>query len=331
MKPTIFSGVQPSGIPTIANYIGAMKQFVTLQEEYDATYCIVNQHAITVPQEPSKLHLMTRQLAALYVALGIDPKKSTIFVQSDVPAHTQAAWIVICQTGLGELERMTQFKDKSAKQESVNAGLLCYPPLMVADIILYDAQYVPVGEDQKQHLELTRNFVDRFNARYGNGHSLLVKPEPIIPKSGGRVMSLQDPLSKMSKSDTNEKGFISLLDDPKTITKKIKSAVTDSVGEVNFDKENQPAVANLLQIFSSMTNRTIDDLVADYHATGYGRFKQDLADAIISVLEPVQARYEQLLHSDELTDILIAGAAVANEKANATLARMEKAIGLTYK
>ncbi|MDO4774402.1 MAG: tryptophan--tRNA ligase [Aerococcaceae bacterium] len=331
MKPTIFSGVQPSGIPTIANYVGAMKQFVTLQDEYDATYCIVNQHAITVPQEPAKLHLMTRQLAALYLALGIDPNKATIFVQSDVPAHTQAAWIVICQTGLGELERMTQFKDKAAKQESVNAGLLCYPPLMVADIILYDAQFVPVGEDQKQHLELTRNFVDRFNARYGNGKDLLVKPEPMIPKSGGRVMSLQDPLSKMSKSDANVKGFISLLDDPKTVTKKIKSAVTDSIGEVNFDKENQPAIANLLQIFSSMTNRSIDDLVADYHSTGYGRFKQDLADAIIAVIEPVQARYEYLLHSHELTDILASGAVKANEKANATLARMEKAIGLTYK
>ena len=331
MKPTIFSGVQPSGIPTIANYIGAMKNFVTLQDEYDATYCVVNQHAITVPQDPVKLHTMTRQMAALYLALGIDPNKATIFVQSDVPAHTQASWIVTCLTGLGELERMTQFKDKAAKQEAVNAGLLCYPPLMVADIILYDTQFVPIGEDQKQHLELTRNFVDRFNARFGKGQDILVKPEIIMPEIGARIKSLQDPTSKMSKSDSNPKGFISLLDDPKTITKKIKSAVTDSLGEVNDDKEKQPAITNLLQIFSSVSNRSVEDLVTDYHSTGYGRFKQDLADAIIALIEPMQYRYEQLLHSDELTDILVAGAVKANEKANATLARIEKAIGLTYK
>lgn len=329
MKPTIFSGVQPSGIPTIGNYIGAMQHFVNLQDDYDATYCIVNQHAITVPQDPAKLRLMTRQLAALYIALGIDPNKATIFVQSDVPAHAQAGWLVICQTGIGELERMTQYKDKAAKQETIGAGLLCYPPLMVADIILYDTQFVPVGDDQKQHLELARNFVDRFNARYGDG--LLVKPEPMIPKTGARVMSLQDPHSKMSKSDTNVKGFISLLDDPKTITKKIKSAVTDSIGLVNYDKENQPAVSNLLQIFSSVANRSIDDLVADYHATGYGRFKQDLADATIALLEPMQQRYETLLASDDLTDILAAGAKKANEKANQVLHRMETAIGLSYK
>ena len=197
-KKRIFSGVQPSAIPTIGNYIGAMKNFVALQDEYDCTYCIVNQHAITVPQDPKKLKEQTRSLAALYLAIGLDPEKSTIFVQSEVPAHSQAAWIVQCNVGVGELERMTQYKDKSQKQQSVSAGLLTYPPLMVADIVLYNAEVVPVGEDQKQHMELTRDFVERFNSRYGNGNQLLVMPEPFIPKAGARVMSLQTPTKKMS-------------------------------------------------------------------------------------------------------------------------------------
>ena len=326
MKPTIFSGVQPSGIPTIGNYIGAMRGFAQLQDDYDATYCIVNQHAITVPQAPETLRQMTRQLAALYIALGIDPKKSTIFVQSDVPAHTQAAWIVMCNTGIGELERMTQYKDKSSKQESVGAGLLVYPPLMVADIVLYDAQFVPVGDDQKQHIELARDFVDRFNARYGE--DTLVKPEGIFPKAGGRVMSLQDPTSKMSKSDANPKSYISMLDDPKVITKKIKGAVTDSLGIVQYDKINQPAIANLLEMYSVLTDESIESIVARYEGQGYGNFKGDLAEVVVSVLEPIQKRYEELLAGDELDKILEEGAIKASEVANRTLARMEKAIGL---
>ncbi|MGX7099341.1 tryptophan--tRNA ligase [Globicatella sanguinis] len=328
MKPTIFSGVQPTGIPTLGNYIGAMKGFVDLQHDYEATYCIVNQHALTAPQDPVKLKEQTLQLAALYLALGIDPNVANIFVQSDVPAHAQAAWIVMCMTGLGELERMTQFKDKAKKQESVGAGLLVYPPLMVADIILHDAQYVPVGDDQKQHIELTRNFVDRFNARFGD--DILVKPEAIFPKAGSRVKSLQDPLSKMSKSDKNEKSFILLLDEPKAITKKIKSAVTDSLGTVKYDEENQPGLANLLNIFSSLSGRTIDDLVEDYGDTGYGRFKGDLAELVVDTLAPIQERYRKLLVSDDLRDILHTGAQRANEKASATLARMEKAMGIGY-
>lgn len=326
MKPTIFSGVQPSGIPTIGNYIGAMRGFAQLQDDYDATYCIVNQHAITVPQDPETLRQMTRQLAALYIALGIDPKKSTIFVQSDVPAHTQAAWIVMCNTGIGELERMTQYKDKSSKQESIGAGLLVYPPLMVADIVLYDAQFVPVGDDQKQHIELARDFVDRFNARYGE--DTLVKPEGIFPKAGGRVMSLQDPTSKMSKSDANPKSYISMLDDPKVITKKIKGAVTDSLGIVQYDKINQPAIANLLEMYSVLTDESIESIVARYEGQGYGNFKGDLAEVVVSVLEPIQKRYEELLAGDELDKILEEGAIKASEVANRTLARMEKAIGL---
>ncbi|MBK0347782.1 tryptophan--tRNA ligase [Aerococcaceae bacterium zg-ZJ1578] len=328
MKPTIFSGVQPTGTPTLGNFIGAMKGFVELQYDYDATYCVVNQHALTVPKDPVRLKEQTLQMAALYLALGIDPNVATIFVQSDIPAHAQAAWLILCQTGLGELERMTQFKDKAAKQESVGAGLLCYPPLMVADIVLHDTQFVPVGDDQRQHIELTRNFVDRFNARYGE--NLLVKPEAIFPKAGGRVKSLQDPLSKMSKSDTNEKSYILLLDDPKVITKKIKGAVTDSLGVVQYDVENQPGVANLLHIFSSLSGRSIDDLVNDYGSTGYGRFKTDLAELVTDTLAPIQARYEKLLVSDDLHDILAAGAQKASVRANATLARMEKAIGVGY-
>ncbi len=328
MKPTIFSGVQPSGIPTIGNYIGAMRGFAELQEEYDATYCIVNQHAITVPQDPKTLRQMTRQLAALYIAIGIDPNKSTIFVQSDVAAHAQAAWIVMCHTGIGELERMTQYKDKSAKQTSIGAGLLVYPPLMVADIVLYDAQYIPVGDDQKQHIELTRDFVDRFNARYGEG--LLVKPDGIFPKAGGRVMSLQDPTSKMSKSDENPKSYISMLDTPKVITKKIKSAVTDSLGIVQYDKVNQPAIANLLEMYSVLTSEAIDVIVARYEGQGYGKFKGDLAEVVVSVLEPIQNRYTDLLESDELDKILAEGAEKARKTANRTLARMEQAIGLAY-
>lgn len=328
MKEKVFSGVQPSGIPTIGNYIGAMKGFVDLQDSYDAIYSVVNQHAITVPQDPKLLKQMTRQLAALYLAIGIDPKKAILFVQSDVPAHAQMAWIIQCMTGLGELERMTQFKDKARKQEAVNAGLLAYPTLMVGDIVLYDANFVPVGDDQKQHLELTRNFVDRFNSRFGD--NLLVKPEPLIPEEGGRIMSLQDPTSKMSKSDTNTKAFVSMFDTPKQITKKIKSAVTDSIGEVNYDKENQPAVANLLQIFASFSGKSIDSIVSDYSGQGYGNFKGDLADLVVSTIEPIQERYESLLTSSDLDDILQDGAKRASAIAESTLSRVEKAIGLTY-
>ena len=327
-KKRIFSGVQPSAIPTIGNYIGAMKNFVALQDEYDCTYCIVNQHAITVPQNPKKLKEQTRSLAALYLAIGLDPEKSTIFVQSEVPAHAQAAWIVQCNVGVGELERMTQYKDKSQKQQSVSAGLLTYPPLMVADIVLYNAEVVPVGEDQKQHMELTRDFVERFNSRYGNGNQLLVMPEPFIPKAGARVMSLQTPTKKMSKSDANVKEYISMLDEPSVIRKKIKSAVTDSSGVIEFDPAEKPGVSNLLTIFSAFSGESIDSLVNRFKGVGYGQFKEELADAIIAVMEPIQERYYELLKSDKLDEILDEGATKANYVANKTLRKMEKAVGL---
>ena len=327
-KKRIFSGVQPSAIPTIGNYIGAMKNFVALQDEYDCTYCIVNQHAITVPQDPKKLKQQTRSLAALYLAIGLDPEKSTIFVQSEVPAHAQAAWIVQCNVGVGELERMTQYKDKSQKQQSVSAGLLTYPPLMVADIVLYNAEVVPVGDDQKQHMELTRDFVERFNSRYGNGNQLLVMPEPFIPKAGARVMSLQTPSKKMSKSDANVKEYISMLDEPSMIRKKIKSAVTDSSGVIEFDPAEKPGVSNLLTIFSAFSGESIESLVARFKGIGYGQFKEELADAIIAVMEPIQERYYELLKSDKLDEILDEGAKKANFVANKTLRKMEKAVGL---
>lgn len=328
MKKKVFSGVQPSGIPTIGNYIGAMKHFVALQDEYDCTYCIVNQHAITVPQDPKILKERTRGLAALYLAFGIDPDKSIIFVQSEVPAHAQAAWIVQCNTYLGELERMTQFKDKAGKQESVSAALLTYPPLMVADIILYNTNVVPVGEDQKQHMELTRNFVQRFNNKYSVGDELLVLPEPFIQEEGSRIMSLQEPTSKMSKSDTNKKGFISILDEPKVIRKKIKSAITDSSGVIEYDKENKPGVSNLLTIFSAFSGKTIKELEAEFVGSGYGAFKEQLADAVIAELEPIQNKYYELLESKELDEILDDGANRASAIANKTLSKMEQAIGL---
>ena len=327
-KKRIFSGVQPSAIPTIGNYIGAMKNFVALQDEYDCTYCIVNQHAITVPQDPKKLKEQTRSLAALYLAIGLDPEKSTIFVQSEVPAHAQAAWIVQCNVGVGELERMTQYKDKSQKQQSVSAGLLTYPPLMVADIVLYNAEVVPVGEDQKQHMELTRDFVERFNSRYGNGNQLLVMPEPFIPKAGARVMSLQTPTKKMSKSDANVKEYISMLDEPSVIRKKIKSAVTDSSGVIEFDPAEKPGVSNLLTIFSAFSGESIESLANRFKGVGYGQFKEELADAIIAVMEPIQERYYELLKSDKLDEILDEGAKKANYVANKTLSKMEKAVGL---
>ncbi|MBP1047723.1 tryptophan--tRNA ligase [Enterococcus sp. BWM-S5] len=331
---TIFSAIQPSGTPTIGNYIGAMKQFVNLQNSYNCYFGIVDEHAITVPQEPQKLRQQTRSLAALYLAVGLDPERATIFIQSEVSAHAEAAWIIQCNTTIGELERMTQFKDKSQKngRTGVSAGLLTYPPLMVGDIILYNADLVPVGEDQKQHLELTRDFVERFNKRYAQpNQEILTMPEVKIAEQGSRVMSLQTPTSKMSKSDTNAKGFISMLDEPNVIRKKIKSAVTDSTGVIEYDPENKPGISNLLSIFSSVTDRSIDELAEAYNGKGYGEFKSDLAEAVVALLEPIQERYKELLVSDELDEILDRGAEQARFVANKTLQRMKNAVGLGRK
>lgn len=325
---TIFSGIQPSGVITLGNYIGAMKQFVELQDDYNCYFCIVDQHAITVPQDRLALRKNIRSLAAFYLAVGIDPNKSTLFIQSEVPAHAQAGWILQCIAYIGELERMTQFKDKSAGKEAVSAGLLTYPPLMAADILLYSTDIVPVGEDQKQHIELTRDLAERFNKRYGE---IFTIPEARIPKIGARIMSLTDPTKKMSKSDPNQKSYITLLDDAKTIEKKVKSAVTDSEGIIRYDKEKKPGVSNLLTIYSILANESIEQLEERYAGKGYGEFKADVAQVIIDTLTPIQEKYYELMESSELDDILDEGAEKANRVASKMLKKMENAIGLGRK
>jgi tryptophanyl-tRNA synthetase len=325
---TIFSGIQPSGTLTIGNYLGAMKHFVELQKENDCYFCVVDQHAITVPQDRLELRKNIRSLAALYLAVGIDPDRSTLFIQSEVPAHAQLAWVMQCVSYIGELERMTQFKDKSAGKEAVSSGLLTYPPLMAADILLYNTEVVPVGEDQKQHLELTRDLAERFNKRYSE---VFTVPEVRIAKVGARIMSLADPTKKMSKSDENQKAFISMLDDEKKIEKKIKSAVTDSEGIVRYDKENKAGVSNLLTIYSIFTGKTISELEAMYEGKGYGEFKTDVAEAVINVIKPIQDRYYDLLKSEKLDKILDQGADKANRVASKMLKKAENAMGLGRK
>ncbi|ADC48465.1 tryptophanyl-tRNA synthetase [Alkalihalophilus pseudofirmus OF4] len=325
---TVFSGIQPSGTLTLGNYLGAMKHFVDMQNEANCYFCIVDQHAITVPQDRLKLRENIRSLAALYLAVGIDPNKSTLFIQSEVPAHAQLGWMMQCVAYIGELERMTQFKDKSDGKEAVSASLLTYPPLMAADILLYKTDIVPVGEDQKQHLELTRDLAERFNKKYND---IFTIPEVRIPKVGARIMSLNDPSKKMSKSNPNAKSYISMLDDPKTITKKIKSAVTDTDGEIKFNREDKPAVSNLLSIYSLCSGISIEELERKYQGAGYGEFKQDLADVVVSTLEPIQQRYHELIESEELDRILDEGAEKANRTASKMVEKAERAMGLGRK
>lgn len=321
----IFSGIQPSGTLTLGNYLGAMRQFVELQNENHCYFCIVDQHAITVPQDPKELKNNIRSLAALYLASGIDVNKSTLFIQSEVPAHTELSWMLQSMTYMGELERMTQFKDKSEGRDAVSSALFTYPALMAADILLYDTEIVPVGDDQTQHLELTRNLAERFNNRFGN---TFVIPEIQIPKVGARIMSLQDPTKKMSKSDDNVRGFISMLDTPKQIEKKIKSATTDSEGIVKYDKENKPGISNLLTILSSCTGKTIPELENDFEGSGYGDFKAEISKAVQDILIPIQIKYNELINSDELDDILNQGAKKASNHANTTLIKVKEKMGL---
>jgi tryptophanyl-tRNA synthetase len=300
-----------------------------MQDDYHCIYCIVDLHAITARQDPEKLRKATLDTLALYLACGIDPKRSAVFLQSHVPEHSQLAWVLNCYTQFGELSRMTQFKDKSERHtHNVNAGLFTYPVLMAADILLYQANQIPVGHDQKQHLELARDVATRFNAVHGD---IFTVPEPFIPPVAARVMSLQDPTKKMSKSDTNAKGYISMLDEPNVIRKKIKGAVTDSSGVISFDRENKPGISNLLEIYSLSTGTPIDDLVKQYENSNYGTFKQDVAEAVVALLEPIQARYHELIDSPELDEILDAGRAKAEAVANKNLAKIEKAMGLSRK
>ena len=324
----VLSGIQPTADSYhLGNYLGALKQWIDLQDSYEAFYFIPDLHAITVEQNPEELRERTLAGCAQLIALGIDPDKSTLFVQSHVPAHAELTWILQCLTGFGEASRMTQFKDKSAKQgqDRTSVGLFTYPMLMAADILLYSPQLVPVGEDQRQHLELTRNLAERFNAKYGE---TFVVPEGFIPEGAAKIYDLQEPTSKMSKSGANPKGIINLLDEPKTSTKRIRSAVTDADGVIAYDKETKPGVSNLLVIQSALTGRPVDELVAGYEGQGYGALKVDTADALEAFTAPLRARYDELMTDrGELESILARGAERAREVAEPLVASVYDKVG----
>jgi tryptophanyl-tRNA synthetase len=328
-KPRLFSGMQPSANSLhVGNYIGALMQWKELQSTHDAIFCIVDLHAITVPQDPELLRKNTRRTAAQYIAAGIDPTASTLFVQSHVAAHPELAWVLNTITGFGEASRMTQFKDKSQKQgsDSASVGLFAYPVLMAADILLYDALVVPVGDDQRQHVELTRDLANRFNSRFGE---TFVIPEAMILKETARIYDLQEPTNKMSKSAATESGIIWLLDDPKVTAKKIKSAVTDDDREVRFDRQDKPGVSNLLTIYSVLSGKTIEALEQEYAGHGYGDLKKDLAEDAVETFAPVRARTLELLDDPaELDRVLAGNADRAAEIADATLAKVYDRIGL---
>lgn len=324
---TMLSGIKPTGRLTLGNYIGAIREFVKYQDEYEMFIFIANEHALTVPIQASELRKNTKDLIALYLACGLDPEKCTIFLQSDIAAHAQLGWIMTCMSGYGELQRMTQFKDKMAKQETgITAGLFTYPPLMSADILLYDPDYVPVGVDQKQHVELTRDLAERFNKRYSDTFKV---PEPLVTKVGAKIFDLQDPTKKMSKSDTNPKGCIDLLDNPATARNKIKSAVTDSLGEIRFDPENQPGLANLITILSALTDESIDSIVERYQGKGYGELKKETGDVVFNFLTDLQARYQDIISSGKINEILNEGAQKASKVANKKIAKVYRKVGLT--
>lgn len=327
-KPIVFSGVQPSGELTIGNYLGALRNWVKMQEDYECIFCVVDLHAITVRQDPIALRKATLDVLALYLACGIDPNKSTIFVQSHVPEHTQLGWVLNCYTYFGEMSRMTQFKDKSARYaENINVGLFDYPVLMAADILLYQAKSVPVGDDQKQHLEITRDIANRFNALYGN---IFTIPEIFIGKAGARIMSLQDPEKKMSKSDDNRNNVVTLLEDPKSVAKKIKRAVTDSDEPpvVRYDVQNKAGVSNLLDILSAVTDKPIAELEKEFEGKMYGHLKTAVADEVSTLLAGLQERFHQYRNDEALLDnILRQGAEKARAKAQETLAKVYEAVG----
>jgi len=324
MKKRILSGVQPSGNIHLGNYLGALRNWVALQHEYESFFCIVNLHAITLPQDPAELAAKTRELARIYLAVGIDPKVSTIFVQSDVPEHAELAWVLNCITRMSELERMTQFKEKARRQrENVGVGIFDYPVLMAADILLYQADLVPVGEDQKQHLELTRDLAERFNRDYGETFRV---PEPFIPPVGARIMSLSDPTKKMSKSDDDEKGAVGLLDDPDTVRNKFRRAVTDSGMEIKFD-EQRPAINNLLTIYQLLTGRTRQEIEERFSGRGYAQLKSELADVTIEFLRPLQERI-RAVSDEELNRILTQGAERARSIAGETYRLVKERMGL---
>lgn len=323
----MLSGIKPTGRLTLGNYIGAISQFVKYQDEYELYIFIANQHAITVPIEAKELRQNTKDLVALYLASGLDPEKVTIFLQSDVSAHAKLGWVMTCMSYMGELQRMTQYKDKTAKGETgITAGLFTYPSLMAADILLYDAKYVPVGIDQKQHVELARNLAERFNNRYSD---TFVIPEPLMTTVGQKIYSLQDPTKKMSKSEANPKGTIDLLDDPSAARKKIMSAVTDSLGIIQYDPEHQPGLANLLTIQSVLSQEPIDSIVNRYQGKGYGELKREIGQTVYDFLSNLQAKYKDVLDRKIVDQVLQNGAQKASSIANKKIQKVYRKVGFT--
>ncbi|MHC1748883.1 MAG: tryptophan--tRNA ligase [Cellulosilyticaceae bacterium] len=325
-KPTIFSGMQPSGVITLGNYLGALKNWTNLQDEYNCLYCIVDMHSITVRQDPATLRKNSRNLLMQYVAAGLDPEKNTIYYQSHVSAHAELAWILNCYTYMGELSRMTQFKEKSQKHsENINAGLFTYPALMAADILLFQTDLVPVGVDQKQHLELARDIAERFNNIYSDTFKI---PEPYISKVGAKVMSLAEPTKKMSKSDEDMNATISLMDDADTIVRKFKRAVTDSDAKVFFDEVNKPGISNLMTIYSAITGLNMDQIQNEFEGKGYGDFKLRVAEAVVEELRPLHTRFAELNNDKAYIDSIIKkNAETANYLATKTLRKVQKKVG----
>ncbi len=322
---TMLSGIKPTGRLTLGNYIGAIRQFVEYQDEYEMYIFIANLHAITVAQDPKELKQNTKDLIALYLACGLDSEKVTLFLQSDVHQHAELGWILTCHSYMGELQRMTQYKDKTAKGETgITAGLFTYPCLMAADILMYDADFVPVGVDQKQHVELTRDIAERFNNRYGETFRI---PQPLTPKVGAKIYSLQNPTKKMSKSEDNPKATIDLLDDPAAARKKIMSAVTDSLGTIQYDPENQPGVSNLLMIHSSLSNEPLDALVARFQGKGYGDLKKETGQIVFDFLSDLQSRYREIIASGKIDEILREGNEKASRIAERKLRKVKKKLG----
>ncbi|CDZ74997.1 Tryptophan-tRNA ligase [Peptoniphilus sp. ING2-D1G] len=327
-KKIVYSGIQPSGSLTIGNYIGALKNFIELQDQYNCLYCIVDMHAITVEQDPKSLRKNTLDVLSLYLAAGLDPDKSIIYIQSHVPQHAELGWILNTIASMGQLQRMTQFKDKSKRSKEVMAGILNYPVLMAADILLYQTSYVPVGEDQRQHVELTRDLAQRFNSKYSE---TFVVPDILTPKFGARIKSLQDPEFKMSKSDKDENSYILLLDDENTIRRKLKRAVTDSLNNFDYNDE-QKALKNLINIYVSFTGESVDEIVNRYKNQGYGKFKSDLADVVIEGLRPLQTRFNEIRSDKEyLEKIYTQGAEKASYLANKTLRKVYRKMGFIVK
>ncbi|MCI8541267.1 MAG: tryptophan--tRNA ligase [Erysipelotrichaceae bacterium] len=323
----MLSGIKPTGRLTLGNYIGAIRQFIAYQDEYELFVFVANMHAITIPIDPKILRQNSRDMVALYLAAGLDPNKTTLFLQSDLPQHAELGWILTCHSYMGELHRMTQYKDKTAKGETgITAGLFTYPSLMAADILMYDPDFVPVGIDQKQHVELARDLAERFNHRYSD---TFVVPQPLVEKVGAKIMSLQNPTKKMSKSEDNPKATIDLLDEPAVARKKILSAVTDSLGVIRYDVEEQPGIANLLTILSALSHEDIDSIIKRYEGKGYGELKQEVAQVVSDFLTDLQAKYHDIVASGSVDDILKAGNERAARIAYKKVAKVKRKLGLS--